>query len=135
MQSIETVLFQPSAISSYLSLKRVHIFREKQGNNLKLGLYIGLKRSKKRYQQFSLDMCYPVPTLFQVVLPVQGHHGCVRLEYCIDGHFGAPFQPLWPPGTAIPGPKIFTTSSAWICAFPFQHCSKLCHPFRVAMAA
>ena len=45
------------------------------------------------------------------------------------------FQPLWPPGTAIPGPKIGSNRSAWMCAIPFQPCSKLCHPFRVTTAA
>ena len=45
------------------------------------------------------------------------------------------FQPLWPPGTAIPGPKIGSSSSAWMCAIPFQPCSNLCHPSRVATAA
>ena len=45
------------------------------------------------------------------------------------------FQPLWPPGTAIPGPKIGSSRSAWMYAIPFQPCSKLCHPFRVTTAA
>ena len=45
------------------------------------------------------------------------------------------FQPPWPPGTAIPGPEIGSSSSAWMCPIPFQPCSKLCHPFRVATAA
>ena len=66
---------------------------------------------------------------------IQGHHGCLWLEYCIDSHFLGLFQPLWPPGTAIPGPKNGTSSSAWKCAIPFQLCSKLCHPLRVTTAA
>ena len=45
------------------------------------------------------------------------------------------FQPLWPPGTAIPGLKIDSSRSAWMCAIPFQPCSKLCHSSRVATAA
>merc|ERR1719351_371808 len=153
----------------------------------------GHSRSENWFQQVGLDVCYPVPALFQAVPPIQGHHGCLWPEHCIYGEFGASFspyghlerpfqvrklvpagwpgcvlsrsslvpscathsgsprlpmartlhlwpiwglfQPLWPPGTAIPGPKIGSNRSAWMCAIPFQPCSKLCHPFRVTTAA
>ena len=66
-----------------------------------LATWNGHSRSKKRYQQFSLEVCYPVPTLFQAVPSIKGHHSCLWPEYCIYGLF----QLLWPPGTAIPSPK------------------------------
>merc|ERR1712012_266231 len=124
-------------------------------------------RSENWFQQVGLDVCYPVPALFQAVPPIQGHHGCLWPEHCIYGQFGASFspyghlerpfqvrkfvpagrpgcvlsrsslvptsathsgsprlpmartlhlwpiwglfQPLWPPGTVIPGPKLVPT--------------------------
>ena len=38
-------------------------------------------------QEVPLDVCYPVPALFQAVPPIQGHHGCLWPEHCIYGHF------------------------------------------------
>ena len=46
----------------------------------------GHSRSENWFQQVSLDVCYPVPALFQAVPPVQSHHG-------IYGHFDASFSP------------------------------------------
>ena len=58
-----------------------------------LATWNGHSRFKKRYHQFSLDVCYPVPALFQAVPPIQGHHGCLWPEHCIYGQFGASFSP------------------------------------------
>ena len=44
-------------------------------------------RSENWFQQVGLDVCYPVPALFQAVPPIQGHHGCLWPEHCIYGHF------------------------------------------------
>jgi len=53
----------------------------------------GHSRSENWFQQVGLDVCYPVPALFQAVPPIQGHHGCLWPEHCIYGQFGASFSP------------------------------------------
>ena len=55
--------------------------------SLPMATWNGHFRSKNWFQQFSLDVCYPVPALFQPVPPVQSRHGRLRPEHCIYGHF------------------------------------------------
>ena len=58
-----------------------------------LATWNGHSRSENWFQQVGLDVCYPVPALFQAVPPIQGHHGCLWPEHCIYGQFGASFSP------------------------------------------